>query len=320
MKAITTKADHVLRPDRPTAVPKWKKKFKKSYFAYLLMLPSVVLTLIFSYLPMPGILVAFQDHNIFAGLWNSPWVGLKHIKEVFQVPLLRDAILNTLMLSVMMIIVSFPAPILLALLINELKNGLFKRGVQTLSYMPHFLSWIAVVGLTYSLLDVDGPINDLKLLLLGADTERTMFLSHQALFVPMLLILSVWKEVGWGTIVFLAAITSIDPSLYEAARIDGANRFQMHRHITLPGLKTTAIIMLIFTLGGLFASNFELVYGMQNPFIDFPVISTVVFSSGIQQGNYSTAAAVGFVEGLVAFTLMITANYIAKKVSRISIF
>ncbi|RAP73677.1 ABC transporter permease [Paenibacillus montanisoli] len=320
MNSVTTRAENVARPVKLAAKPNWRRKLKKSYFAYLLMLPSIVLTLIFSYLPMPGILVAFQDHNIFAGLWNSPWVGFKHIREVFEVPMLRQAILNTLLLSVLMIIVSFPAPILLALLMNELKNGLFKRSVQTLSYMPHFLSWIAVVGLTYSLLDVDGPINDLKLLLLGADAERSMFLSHQALFVPMLLILSVWKEVGWGTIVFLAAITSIDPSLYEAAKIDGANRFQQHRHITFPGMKTTAVIMLIFTLGALFGSNFELVYGMQNAFIDFPVISTVVFSSGIQQGNYSTAAAVGFVEGLVAFTLMISANFIAKKVSRISIF
>ncbi|MBP3964668.1 ABC transporter permease [Paenibacillus lignilyticus] len=320
MKAVTTSEGNVAPHVNLSRKPNWKRKFKKSYFAYLLMLPSVVLTFIFSYLPMPGILVAFQDHNIFSGLWHSPWVGFKHINEIFHVPMLRKAILNTFLLSVMMILVSFPAPILLALLINELKNGLFKRSVQTLSYMPHFLSWIAVVGLTYSLLDVDGPINDLKVMLLGADTERSMFLSHQALFVPMLLLLSVWKEVGWGTIVFLAAITSIDPSLYEAAKIDGANRFQQHRYITLPGMKTTAVIMLIFTLGSLFGSNFELVYGMQNAFIDYPVISTVVFSSGIQQGNYSTAAAIGFVEGLVAFTFIIAANQIAKKVSRISIF
>jgi putative aldouronate transport system permease protein len=284
------------------------------------MLPSIALTLTFSYLPMPGILVAFQDHNIFAGIWDSPWVGLKHIYAIFEVPMLRDAVINTLMLSLLTILVGFPAPIILALLMNELRVGLFKKSVQTLSYLPHFLSWIAVVGLAYSLFDIDGPINDLKIMLMGEDTERTMFLSNQTLFVPLLLLLSVWKEIGWGTIVYLAAITSIDPSLYEASKIDGANRFRQTLHITLPGLKTTAVILLIFTMGTLFGSNFELVYGMQNPFIDFPVISTVVFSSGIQQGNYSTAAAVGFVEGLVAFTLIIAANKIAKKVSKISIF
>jgi len=317
VKAITTgERNTAVLP----AIPNWKRKLKKSYFAYLLMLPSIVLTLIFSYLAMPGILVAFQDHNIFMGLWNSPWVGLKHINAVFEVPMMREAIFNTLMISMLTILVGFPAPIILALLMNELKIGLFKKSVQTLSYLPHFLSWIAVVGLTYSLLDLYGPINDLKMMMMGADAERSMFLSNQALFVPLLLLLSVWKEVGWGTIVYLAAITSIDPSLYEASKIDGANRFQQVVHITLPGLKTTAIILLIFTLGTLFSSNFELVYGMQNPFIDFPVISTVVFSSGIQQGNYSTAAAVGFVEGLVAFTLIIAANRIAKKVSQISIF
>lgn len=317
LKAITV---GVKKDVSLSAQPGWKKKIKKGYFAYLLMLPSIVLTFTFSYLPMPGILVAFQDHNIFAGIWNSPWVGLKHIYAIFQVPMLREAILNTLMLSLMTILVGFPAPIILALLMNELSNGLFKRSVQTLSYLPHFLSWIAVVGLAYSLLDIYGPINDLKALLMGANAERSMFLANQALFVPLLLLLSVWKEIGWGTIVYLAAITSIDPSLYEASKIDGANRFRQVVHITLPGLKTTAVILLIFTMGTLFGSNFELVYGMQNPFIDFPVISTVVFSSGIQQGNYSTAAAVGFVEGLVAFALIISANRIAKKASRISIF
>lgn len=317
MKTITTSAG---KNDALSRHSKWKRKFKRSYFAYLLMLPSIALTLTFSYLPMPGILVAFQDHNIFAGIWDSPWVGLKHIYAIFEVPMLRDAVINTLMLSLLTILVGFPAPIILALLMNELRVGLFKKSVQTLSYLPHFLSWIAVVGLAYSLFDIDGPINDLKIMLMGEDTERTMFLSNQTLFVPLLLLLSVWKEIGWGTIVYLAAITSIDPSLYEASKIDGANRFRQTLHITLPGLKTTAVILLIFTMGTLFGSNFELVYGMQNPFIDFPVISTVVFSSGIQQGNYSTAAAVGFVEGLVAFTLIIAANKIAKKVSKISIF
>ncbi|QGQ95001.1 sugar ABC transporter permease [Paenibacillus psychroresistens] len=299
---------------------KWIKNFKKSYFAYLLMLPSIVLTLIFSYFPMPGILVAFQDYNMFKGILHSPWVGMQHIIEIFQVPLLYNSIINTFILSVLTIIVGFPAPIILALMINEVGNGLFKRSVQTLTYLPHFLSWIAVVGLVYSFMDVDGPLNDLKLLLFGSDSGREMFLSKQSLFLPFLLLLSVWKEVGWGTIVFLAAITSIDPSLYEAARIDGANRFKQHLHITWPGMKITAVIMLIFTLGTLFGSNFELVYGMQNAYIDFPVISTVVYSSGIQQGNYSTAAAVGFVQGLVAFLLIIVANKISKKVSGISLW
>ena len=294
--------------------------FKKYAFIYILMLPSLILTFIFAYLPMPGILAAFQDYNMFQGLLKSPWVGLKHIKEIFEIPMMWGSIVNTLKLSVLTIIVGFPAPIILALMINELKNGLYKKTVQSLSYLPHFLSWIAVVGLTYSFLDPYGPLNDLKVLLFGANAERVMFLSKQELFIPFLLLISLWKDVGWGTILYLAAITSIDPMLYEAACIDGASRIKQHIHITLPGIKQTTVLLLIFTLGNLLGSNFELVYGMQNPFIDFDVISTVVFSSGIQQGNYSIAAAVGFSQGLIAFLLIFLTNKISKKVSQISIW
>jgi len=257
---------------------------------------------------------------MYKGLWKSPWVGLKHFKEIFEVPMLWESIINTLKLSVLSILVGFPAPIILALMINELKNGIYKRVIQTLSYLPHFLSWISVVGLAYSFLDPYGPLNDFRVWLFGEGTERIAFVSKQELFIPILLILSVWKEVGWGTILYLAAITSIDPMLYEASYIDGANRLQQHIYITLPGIKETTVILLIFTLGTLFGSNFELVYGMQNPFIDFEVISTVVYSSGIQQGNYSTAAAVGFAQGLVAFLLTYAANTFSKKVSQISIW
>ena len=289
-------------------------------FGYLLLLPSVVLTLVFAYLPMPGLIAAFQDYNMFRGFLGSPWVGLKHFREIFEIPMLWGSVINTLKLSVLTIIVGFPAPIILALMINELANGWYKRTVQTLSYLPHFLSWIAVVGLFYSFLDIYGPLNDLRVNLFGPDTERIMYLSKQELFLPFLLLLSVWKEVGWGTIVYLAAITSIDPHLYEAARIDGANRFKQHIYITLPGMKQTAIILLLFTLGTLFASNFELVYGMQNAFIDFDVIATVIFSSGIQQGNYSMAAAIGFAQGLVALLLIVIANQISKKVTGVAIW
>lgn len=309
---------------KSTSLQPRKKKtvnsFKKYSFIYLLMLPSLILTFVFAYLPMPGILSAFQDYNIFSGLLKSPWVGLKHIKEIFEIPMMWGAIISTFKLSVLTIIVGFPAPIILALMINELRNGLYKKSIQTLSYLPHFLSWIAVVGLMYSFMDPYGPINDLKVLLYGADSERIMFLSKQELFIPFLLLLSVWKDLGWGTVIYLASITSINPALYEAAYIDGANRFKQHIHITLPGIKQTTVLLLIFTLGSLFGSNFELVYGLKNAFIDFDVISTVVFSSGIQQGNYSMAAAIGFSQGLVAFILTFFANKISKKVSQISIW
>lgn len=309
--------------DRTSAAIQGQKKqnsLKKNSFVYLLMAPSVILTFVFAYLPMPGILASFQDYNIFKGLLHSPWVGLDHIKAIVEVPMLWGSVVNTLKLSVLTILVGFPSPIILALMINEVSNSTFKRSVQTLSYLPYFLSWIAVVGLAQWIFDVYGPLNDLLILLGGPDTERTMFLAEQGLFVPLILLLSVWKDVGWGTIVYLAAITSIDPQLYEAAYMDGANKFKQHLYITLPGIKQTAIILLIFQLGNLLNSNFELVYGMQNPFINFEVISTIVYSSGIQQGNYSMAAALGFMQGLVAFILTFAANKISKKTAGISIW
>ena len=297
----------------------WRLIKKNKYF-YLFMLPSIVLTIIFSYLPMPGILAAFKDYNMIKGLGASPWAGLKHIQNIFILPQLTNAIFNTVKLSLLSLLVEFPAPIILALLMNELKHKLFKRTVQTISYLPHFLSWISVVGLAYSMLALYGPINDMKLMLFGQDAERTMFLAEQNLFVPIVLLLGIWKNVGWGTIVYLASITSIDPQLYEAATIDGAGKFKQLIYITLPALKQTMVILLIFQLGGLFKSNFELIYGLQNAYIDFDVISTVVYVSGIQQGNYSMAAAVGFVEGLVAFALTLAANKVSKKLADIGIW
>ena len=201
-----------------------------------------------------------------------------------------------------------------------MRVGAFKKIVQTVSYLPYFLSWISVIGLAIAFLSTYGAINDAKVFLFGKDAERTMYLSKQELFVPLLLVLSLWKEVGWNSIIYLAAIASIDVQLYEAARIDGATRLQQARHVTIPSIAPTIIILLIFSMGGLFRSNFELVYGMQNPFISFEVISTVVYSRGITQGNYSMAAAVGFLEGLISFGLVFLANKVARRTSEVYIW
>lgn len=294
--------------------------FKNHYQVYLLLLPAIIITLVFSYFPMPGVIVAFQDYDIFKGISGSPWVGFKHIAELVQIKQLTNSIINTLVLSVLTLLICFPASIILALLFNELRTGLFKKIVQTISYLPYFLSWISVVGLAGALLSMYGSVNDLRVLLGGADTARIMFLSQQKLFVPILLMLTLWKLIGWNSIIYLAAITGIDVQMYEAARIDGATRLQQTFYITLPSIKNTIIILLIFQMGGLFASNFELVYGMQNSYIDFDVISTVVYSRGIQRHNYSMAAAVGFLQGLIAFLLTFATNKIAKVVSDVYIW
>ena len=289
------------------------KKIYKSRYLYLMVAPAMLILLVFSYGPMPGLVMAFQNFSIFRGFFKSEWVGLENIITIFTQPQFTQAIFNTVLVSVMILVLTFPAPIILALLINEVKNKFFKRFVQTASYLPHFLSTLSVVGLVQMLFGRDGLINDM-MLALGAD-ERVNFLAQQKNFVWFLVGTNLWKEVGWSTIVHLANLTSINPDLYEAADIDGAGYFAKLRYITIPHMLPTIVILLIFQMGKLFSSNFDLVYGLQNPFIDFEVISTIIYQTGIQNGNYSVSTAIGFVEGLVALALVLGTNKIAKTVS-----
>ena len=296
------------------------QSFFNKTLIYLLMLPALIITFVFSYLPMPGIIMAFQDYNIFKGILGSPWAGFKHFIDIVKLPALSQAVGNTVVLSVLTLAISFPSAIILALLFNELKVGIFKKAVQTISYLPYFLSWISVIGIAITFLSIYGTVNDIGVAIFGEDTKRMMFLSKQGLFIPILITLTLWKEVGWNSIIYLAAISSLDVQLYEAAKIDGATRLQQAWHITLSGIKPTIIILLIFQMGNIFRSNFELVYGMQNPYINYDVISTIVYKRGIQQANYSMAAAVGFFEGLISFLLVFIANKIAKKTSEVYIW
>lgn len=293
---------------------------RKNYGVYLMLLPAVLLTFVFAYLPMPGILVAFKDYNIFKGPLGSPWSGLHNIQRVFEMPGVVQSIWNTLLLSIYTLLIGFPAPIIFALLLNEMRSMWYKRVVQTISYLPYFLSWISVIGIAINLYSMYGPINDLLVAINGPNTERTLFLANPAFFVPNILILTVWKGLGWDSIIYLAAITSIDPQLYEAAVIDGAGKVKQAWYITMPGLLPTTMILLILRLGGLFGSNFELVYGLQNPFINYEVISTVVYKMGIQQADYSLATAVGFLQGLVALILTLLANKASKMASGTAIW
>ena len=291
---------------------KWRKICKDRQL-YFMMLPALLVTLIFSYFPMPGLIMSFENYSVYDGLFGSEWVGLANIKKIFAQSQFTTSIFNTLMVSLLSLLINFPAPIILALLINEIKNELFKRVVQTASYLPHFLSWISVVGLVQLLFGRDGLINDLRMFL-GAG-ERTVFLAEQGLFIWFVLGTSLWKEVGWGTIIHLANLSSINQELYEAAEVDGAKHLQKLWYITLPHMIPTVMILLIFQMGNVFASNFELIYGLQNPYIDFEVISTVVYKTGIQNGNYSVSTAIGFMQGIVALLLVMISNWTSKKVT-----
>lgn len=289
------------------------KKIYRNRSLYLMLVPAAAILLFFSYGPMPGLIMAFQDFSIFRGFAHSEWVGLENFATIFSQTKFVTAIVNTILVSLLSLLITFPAPIILALLINEIKNKFFKRFVQTASYLPHFLSWISVVGLVQLLFAKDGLINDFRIWL-GAE-ERIMYLAQQGNFIWFIVCTTLWKEVGWGTIIHLANLTSISPQLYEAAEIDGAGYFQKLWHITIPHMLPTVIILLIFQLGKLFQSNFDLIYGLQNPFIDFEVISTIIYQTGIKSGNYSMSTAIGFIEGLIALVLVLGANKLSKKVS-----
>ena len=291
-------------------------EIKKNRFMYFLLLPSVVLVILFTYIPFGGVRIAFQEYNIY-NPDASNWIGLENFKEILSSKGMLKAIWNTLAISLLSLVTTFPAGIIFALMINELKNGIFKKTVQTVSYLPHFLSWISVIGIASGFYAISGSLNDLSLMF-GAD-ERVMFLAQQSFFVPNVIILSLWKEVGWGSIIYLAAISGVDPSLYEAATIDGAGRFRQTLSVTLPSIMPTVVIMLILKIGSLLASNFELIYGLQNPFVDYEVLSTVIYKQGIEGGEYAIATAFGLFQGVVSLILIITANFFSKKAADISI-
>ena len=295
------------------------KRVKRDKYLYLMFSFAFITVFVFSYVPMGGILMAFQDFDMFKGIWGSEWVGLDNFVKIFTQKRFLSAIWNTLWVSLLNLAINFPAPIILALLINELEHELFKRVTQTVSYLPHFLSWISVIGIINVLFGRDGLIND-ALISLGLIEERITFLAQQKNFIWFITGSTLWKEVGWGTVIHLANLSSINPDLYEAASLDGASRLQKIRYITLPHMLPTVTILLIFQMGSIFSSNFELIYGLQNPFIDFEVISTIVYQTGIKSGGYSMATAVSFAEGMIALLLVLISNKISKKVSGSGIF
>ena len=291
-------------------------------FLYALILPAFVFTLVFSYLPMAGLIVAFKDYDIWLGFWASPWAenhGFAHFIALFQNRAIMEAVGNTLMLSMLNLAVSFPMPIIFALLLNELRLKIFKRVVQTISYMPHFLSWISVIGITMVFFGQYGPFNEM-LLFFNPARQRELFLTNQEFFVPLLVFLNLWKVMGFQSIIFLAAITGVDPQLHEAAAIDGASRLKQVWHVIIPGIMPTVAVMFILQIGGIMASNFELVFGLQNVFIDFEVIDTVVYRHGLLQRGFSQATALGLTRGLIALFLTVIANQICKKIGDVSIF
>ena len=310
------------------SITKTKSKKDASYIIgrygidYVMLFPAIIAVFIFSYLPMTGIIIAFKDFNIIDGVMGSPWVGLDNFKEIFVQPAMFKIVLRTLFYGVVLTFGPFPFPIILALLFNELRNLRFKKIVQTVTYMPHFLSWISIVGLFSAFLAEEGTFNQIMAHIMGDGYVAQNILLDDRYFLPVLFVSYLWKSIGWSSIIFLAAITGIDPSLYEAASIDGCSKLKQAWHITLPSIKGTIVIVLVMSLGGLVSTSFEQIFGFQNVFTqeNTEVINTFIYRQGIQNGKYSLSTAFGLSQGIVTITLILTANFISKKLMQTSIW
>lgn len=298
---------------KKSALGSFMRHFKQNKWLYLLTVPGILYFAIFKYAPMYGLIIAFKDYVPFAGINGSQWVGLQNFRDFFSNPDFFRILWNTLMLAFLNIFFSFPAPIVLALLLNELRSKVFQRTVQTFVYVPHFLSWTIVVSLWYILFNVDhGAVANFVASLTGKEID---FLSDPAWFRPMIVLQSIWKEIGWGTIIYLAALSGVDQEQYEAAVMDGAGRFRRVWHITLPAIRSTIIIMLIMKVGSILTTGFDQIYLMTNQLnrTVADVFDTYVYMMGITNGAYSYSTAVGLFKSVVGIILVFGTNKLAKR-------
>lgn len=293
-------------------------KLKRQLPLHLMLLPGILFTFLFAYIPLYGIIIAFEDYNPLMG-FASPWVGMKHFEYVFKLPGFINTIRNTLFIAVFKMIGGIIVPVTFALLLNEVTNKKFKRGLQTLIYLPNFLSWVIVAGLLIDILSGDGIVNTI----LGfMGIEPIFFLGDKTWFPIIMIISDIWKGFGFGTVVYLAALTGIDPTLYEAAEVDGAKRWKQTLYITMPGIAPTIILMSVLSLGNVLNAGFDQIYNLYSPLVyeTGDIIDTFVYRLGIEQAQYSPAAAVGIFKSGVSFILIVLAYYLADKLADYHIF
>lgn len=299
----------------PTLLKVWEARY-----LYILIIPAFVLVMIFCYGPMYGVIMAFKDFKVNLGILKSPWVGLKHFKRIFITKQATYAIWNTLRISICSLAISFPLPIILALLINEMRGTALKKFYQVVYTFPHFLSWVIVATVVKNFLSLDGPVNALVEAL---GKEKIRFLADSGMFRPLLYGTGVWKGVGWSSIIYMAAIAGIDPTLYDAAKVDGATRFQQMIHVTLPGIKPTIIIMLILACGGLMDGNFDAIFNLRNAMVHNAgeTLDTYIYSITFAAApNYSFSTAVGLFKAVINFVLLTIANGVAGKLTGQKLF
>lgn len=290
-------------------------KQKKDYILLLFLLPGLVFLILFRYAPMYGLVTAFKDYNIFQGISESPWVGLKHFKILFASSDFKRVLVNTLRISIGKILVNFPLSIIVAVMINEITRKYLKKIYQTILYLPHFLSWVIVAGLVQTALSPSGGIVNQIITAFGG--SPISFMMDKGWFPVVVILSDTWKEVGYKAIVYIAAITAISPDLYEAAALDGAGKLKQIIHITIPGIMPTIVMMFVLQLGTILNANTEQIMLMYNPTVyqTGDVIGTYVYRTGLSAMQYSYATAVGLFESLVGFALVMLGNYFSKKVS-----
>lgn len=315
--AVTDTGTKKVRPSRSKI---WRRSIRKNWDLYLLILPVIVYFFIFDYIPMYGVQIAFKNFIAAKGIWASDWIGFDHFKRFFDSYYFWRLIWNTFSISLYQLAVGFPVPLLLALLINEIGGKTFKRFLQTVTYAPHFLSTVVMVGLIFIFLSPQNGIVNQLIVFFGG--QPISFMTESGWFKSIYVWSGVWQGMGWSSIIYLAALAGIDPSLHEAARVDGANRLRRIWHINLPGIMPTVVILLILNVGQVMSVGFEKIYLMQNNLNleSSDVISTYVYTQGILGAQYSFAAAVGLFNSVINVILLVTVNQIAKKVNETSLW
>ena len=278
----------------------------------LLLLPALVIFILFRYIPMAGIVIAFKKYTIVGGLFGSPWVGFTYFERLFASEKFYQVLWNSIRISFLKIAIGFPGPIIFALLLNEVRQVAWKKSFQTISYLPHFVSWVVVGGIVRDVLSVHGVVNGM-MGFVGA--EPRLFLQEMHSFLPIVITSMIWKNIGWGSIIYLAAITGIDPDLYEAAEIDGAGRVQRMWHITLPSITHVIIILFLLRIGNILEAGFDQIFNLYNPLVYdvADIIDTYVYREGISGFQYSLTAAASLFQNLVGLMLLLVVNVVTRR-------
>jgi len=296
------------------------KKMRGYWEIYLWLIPVAAFFIMFCYVPMYGVIIAFKNYLPKTGIINSPWIGLENFERIFVLPDFKRAFWNTLIISACRILFTFPMPIALALLLNELKFAKYKKFIQTAIYVPFFISWLIIGGLVRQLLGTDSGIVNNMLVAVGRD--KIPFLTTPSYFIPILLISEIWKGAGWGTIIYIAAISGVNPELYDAAEVDGCKRWGKMRHVTLPCISATIVILLMLSIANVMNAGFDPIFNLYNSLVysRADIIDTYVYRIGIADGDFSMGAAVGLFKSLINFTLLITVNALVKKINGVGIY